>query len=145
MVTGQLARRRQFVALSAALTGDDSLPPDVAGAGAYLARLDRARPGGIDRLLLAVGDAIDSSDPAAVAAAVAASPITSDDELWAVATDLITVWMNSRIPSVDAIEPEEVPAEQYYRGRIWSTIKAHPLGMSGGYFGYWHYAPEARP
>jgi hypothetical protein len=33
-------------------------------------------------------------------------------------------------------------AEQYARGLVWKAIRAHPMALTGGYFGYWHYAPE---
>ena len=33
-------------------------------------------------------------------------------------------------------------AEEYFRGLIWSAIRAHPPALSGGYFGYWRYPPE---
>lgn len=32
--------------------------------------------------------------------------------------------------------------EQYFRGMMWSVIRAHPPALSGGYFGYWKYPPE---
>ncbi|NNT71577.1 hypothetical protein HKT18_05030 [Flavobacterium sp. IMCC34852] len=32
--------------------------------------------------------------------------------------------------------------EQYYSGLIWKVIRAHPPGLSGGYYGYWKYEPE---
>jgi hypothetical protein len=32
--------------------------------------------------------------------------------------------------------------EEYYSGLIWKAIRAHPLGLSGGYYGYWKYEPE---
>ena len=32
--------------------------------------------------------------------------------------------------------------EQYFRGMMWSVIRAHPPALSGGYFGYWRYPPE---
>lgn len=32
--------------------------------------------------------------------------------------------------------------EEYYEGLIWKAIRAHPLGLSGGYFGHWKYEPE---
>lgn len=31
---------------------------------------------------------------------------------------------------------------EYYSGLIWRAIRAHPLGLSGGYYGYWKYEPE---
>ncbi|MBC2845075.1 hypothetical protein [Winogradskyella flava] len=30
----------------------------------------------------------------------------------------------------------------YYNGLVWKAIRAHPLGLTGGYFGYWKYKPE---
>lgn len=32
--------------------------------------------------------------------------------------------------------------EDNFRGLMWEMIHAHPLGLSGGYFGYWKYPPE---
>ncbi len=34
--------------------------------------------------------------------------------------------------------------EPYFQGRLWDYLKAHPLGISGGYFGHWSYPPELR-
>ena len=30
----------------------------------------------------------------------------------------------------------------YFEGRFWAYVRAHPLGLSGGYFGHWSYPPE---
>tara|TARA_R110001599_G_scaffold227931_2_gene427017 strand:+ start:1984 stop:2394 length:411 start_codon:yes stop_codon:yes gene_type:complete len=30
----------------------------------------------------------------------------------------------------------------YYSALIWPSIKAHPIGLTGGYFGHWKYIPE---
>ena len=32
--------------------------------------------------------------------------------------------------------------EEYYGGLIWKAIRAHPLALSGGYYGHWKYEPE---
>lgn len=32
--------------------------------------------------------------------------------------------------------------EDYFESVVWKVIQAHPLALSGGYFGHWHYAPE---
>jgi hypothetical protein len=33
-------------------------------------------------------------------------------------------------------------AGRYFRGRFWSMVGGHPLGLSGGYFGHWTYPAE---
>lgn len=30
----------------------------------------------------------------------------------------------------------------YYSALIWPSIKSHPIGLTGGYFGHWKYIPE---
>lgn len=30
----------------------------------------------------------------------------------------------------------------YYNAILWKAISAHPIGLTGGYFGYWKYKPE---
>lgn len=30
----------------------------------------------------------------------------------------------------------------YFESVVWRVIQAHPRGLSGGYFGHWHYPPE---
>jgi hypothetical protein len=55
---------------------------------------------------------------------------------------IIRVWYHALLTKgadgFDWIAPSEI----YYEALIWKAIKAHPLGLSGGYFGYWRYAPE---
>ena len=72
---------------------------------------------------------------------------------WLVAKEIIILWYMSQfgIPKRGEFDEAgnqkyaELPpetAEQYFRGLFWPTIRAHPLGLSGGYFGYWRYPPE---
>jgi hypothetical protein len=131
-------RRTRFFELSTALTGDDGLPENLAAP--YLKRVDKAHPGQVDALLHAF-DAGRQNHPDVEG--VIRDHIVTQDALWVVARDVICVWLTSRLPSVDAVSPEVVPPEQYFQGRIWNTIRAHPQGLSGGYFGHWHYEPEA--
>ena len=77
--------------------------------------------------------------------------IMSNSRLSEVAKEITMLWYMSgfRIPGCqgDDGEPEfkelapETP-EQYFRALFWPTVRAHPLGLSGGYFGYWKYPPE---
>lgn len=55
---------------------------------------------------------------------------------------IIRIWynvlMSKNIDGFDWIGPSEL----YYEALIWKAVEAHPAGLSGGYFGYWRYAPE---
>lgn len=31
---------------------------------------------------------------------------------------------------------------EYYNSLLWKVIRAHPPGLSGGYYGHWKYEPE---
>jgi hypothetical protein len=37
--------------------------------------------------------------------------------------------------------PVEDPRD-YFESVVWRVIYAHPRGLTGGYFGHWHYPPE---
>jgi hypothetical protein len=41
-------------------------------------------------------------------------------------------------PTATSIETEE----DYFEALLPRVIQAHPRGLSGGYFGHWHYPPE---
>jgi len=32
--------------------------------------------------------------------------------------------------------------EEYYASLVWKVIRAHPPGLTGGYYGHWKYEPE---
>jgi hypothetical protein len=131
------SRRSRFVELSVALLGDTDLPESLASA--YMKRIDAAHPGELDALIEAFEAGAAAGDDPEHAIE---SRVVADAALWATAREVITIWMTSRLPRLDAVAPEVVAPEQYFQGRLWSTIRAHPQGLSGGYFGYWHYEPE---
>jgi hypothetical protein len=131
------SRRARFMALSTALTGDADLPSDLAAS--YVRRLDAHHPDELDALLGAFESGLTSSGDEREAIA---THVITDDALWSTAHEVISIWMTSRLPRVDAVAPETVAPEEYFQSRLWSAIRAHPQGLSGGYFGYWHYEPE---
>lgn len=46
-------------------------------------------------------------------------------------------------PDSNAAEVHAVPSEDdYFESLAWRVVQAHPRGLSGGYFGHWHYPPE---
>lgn len=84
--------------------------------------------------------------------------IINDDTLSPVARQIIFLWYTSafliRSQKPDAATNLETgrpdssttlefgSPEQYFRGMMWTVIRAHPPALSGGYFGYWKYPPE---
>jgi hypothetical protein len=36
----------------------------------------------------------------------------------------------------------ELDEADYFEAVMWRAIQAHPRGLSGGYYGHWHYPPE---
>jgi hypothetical protein len=43
---------------------------------------------------------------------------------------------------IQASGPTALTVEDFYESLVWRAIQAHPPGLSGGYFGQWHYRPE---
>jgi hypothetical protein len=84
--------------------------------------------------------------------------IVNDDALSPVARQIIYLWYTSAFLVRVVTPPAAVnletgrpdtnttlqfgSPEQYFRGLMWSVIRAHPPALSGGYFGYWRYPPE---
>jgi hypothetical protein len=125
----------RFLALSAALTGSDRLPREMAGD--YLQRL--AQDELVNRLLtvfqriLAGGNDVN----AAIRQQILMAP-----EFELLARQIIMLWYLGEL-----IGPDDKPVlgakpTHHFRGVMWEMIHAHPLALSGGYFGYWKYPPE---
>ena len=84
--------------------------------------------------------------------------IVNDDALAPLARQIIYLWYTSAFLVRVTKKPEATnfetgkpdsnttlqfgSPEQYFRGLMWSVIRAHPPALSGGYFGYWRYPPE---
>jgi len=51
-------------------------------------------------------------------------------------------WQTLRQTNTNNLSKTTGIQEEYYEGLIWKAIRAHPLGLSGGYFGHWKYEPE---
>lgn len=66
------------------------------------------------------------------------------------AKGLVFLWYTSELIEWNTLKETETTKllkiagtqEEYYEGLIWKAIRAHPLGLSGGYFGHWKYEPE---
>ena len=77
--------------------------------------------------------------------------ILADPNVGPMARTLIVFWYTGGImipgPGATAAQPDLYfpTKEAYVRGLVWPTAQAHPMGVTGGYFGYWHYEPEGAP
>ena len=139
---------KSFLALSIELTGYDQLAKDLAEQYCErieqeLGRLDEVleafREGGASRVFTPKDDT--------------AAEKKRTERTSLVANEIILLWYMSQfgVPKEGDFDedgnqkynelPPETP-EQYVRGLFWPTVRAHPLGVSGGYFGYWRYPPE---
>ena len=74
--------------------------------------------------------------------------VARDDRLLKVARvityGLYTGFLPAGIPDVDTPEGEIPAPEDHFEALVWRVIQAHAPGLSGGYYGQWHYAPEDR-
>lgn len=74
--------------------------------------------------------------------------ILADENLASMARHLIYWLYTGTVPEhmpedLDApVEGHIMTSEDYFESLVWSVVKAHPLALSGGYYGYWHYPPE---
>jgi hypothetical protein len=131
-----------FIALSCALTGTRELDRGVAAQ--YLERISNDKEGGKLGALLRVFGEIQAAG-GDVDEAIRRR-IMNDAEIGPLAQQIIVLWYTSALHSQDAkgnhlFDFPEDP-NQYFSGLVWAAIRAHPLGLSGGYFGHWKYPPE---
>lgn len=148
-----------FIALSAVLIGEPN--PDRGLARKYLDRLLAAPVAGEPvskrvEVLLDTFRAI--RDGGGDLEEGVRQRIVNDDALAPLARQIIFLWYTSAF-LVRSVTPDAAvnletgrpdtsttlqfgSPEQYFRGLMWSVIRAHPPALSGGYFGYWRYPPE---
>lgn len=75
--------------------------------------------------------------------------VSCADELSPIARSIVYALYTGMLPDVEGAEVRTgvrhppIPApEDHFESVLWRTIQAHPPGLSGGYFGHWHYPPE---
>ena len=135
-----------FLELSQILTGEDQLNRELAAA--YHERIQQTFGETLDALLKAYDERADEIDTTE-----AVGQLVRDDQLGIVAREITMLWYVTRfqVPIPGQLDDqgrqkfeEQGPKrpEHNFQALIWPTIRAHPLGLSGGYFGYWHYPPE---
>lgn len=126
-----------FLSLSCALTGFDNLSQQTADL--YYNKLKELFPN-IDDLITTYQSNI--------------SEVSGDHEqnirqnIWtnqgfkAICQQIIAVWYNASLTDTNGNVTWQAPPEFYFDALLWKAIEAHPPALSGGYFGYWRYAPE---
>lgn len=148
-----------FIALSSILIGERNLDPELARK--YLDRLLAVTVSGdpmpkrVEALLDAFREIRKGGGDLEEGVR---QQIMNNEMLLPIARQIIYLWYTSAF-LVRSVKPDMIvnletgrpdtsttlqfgSPEQYFRGLIWSVIRAHPPALSGGYFGYWRYPPE---
>lgn len=89
-------------------------------------------------LAIAVDEAKANADPEAALIAT----MEQQPEVGHAARRLAHLWYAGRLSAENGVEAAFVSEEAYFGGLIWRAARAHPPGLSGGYFGHWRYAPD---
>jgi hypothetical protein len=132
----------EFLALSQVLTG--VAPLDAVLGARYLDRLMSSPWSAPVRQIL---DRCRGLTPGAGLAAQVQQKIIDDDSLRPAVCQIVLLWYTSalRDNSDPVIALRYGDPYEYFSGLAWRIIGAHPPGLSGGYFGHWHYRPENEP
>ncbi|MFI5161380.1 MAG: sugar dehydrogenase complex small subunit [Sphingobacteriales bacterium] len=126
-----------FLKLSKILTGFNNLDAKIAEV--YYQELHSLNGSSLD-LLLAAFDAKVRDQPGDPEALVRTN-LWSDPTYKSVCQSIILAWYNASI-AVGGNTVWVAPPELYFDALLWKAVEAHPPAISGGYFGYWRYAPE---
>jgi hypothetical protein len=131
-----------FLALSRILTGVAALDADLGAQ--YLDRLMSSPWSAPVRRIL---DQFRGLTPDAGLAAQVQKKIVDDDSLRPAVCQIVLLWYTSALRDNlnPAIALRYGNQQEYFSGLAWRIIGAHPPGLSGGYFGHWHYRPENEP
>ena len=62
-----------------------------------------------------------------------------DGPFLVLSTMIIVLWYTGDLLSTAPSPPREA---EYFGGLVWRVARAHPPGLSGGYFGHWTYPPD---
>lgn len=131
----------QFITFSEVLTGEADL--DRTLARAYLSRIEREPTGAwLPSLLMLFQEILDSGGDVQQ---LVRERVLDDPVYWPLARQILLLWYTSALRTIDAAgKAVWVPGteEEYFGALIWPAIRAHPPGLSGGYFGHWAYPPE---
>jgi hypothetical protein len=116
--------------LCGALAGIDGVSERLAGAA-------------LDRVCRRFGDSV--ADQLLVAFAGGGIDALRQDPLADPARALTYFLYTGLLPDASgrpAPDQTELDEADYFESVMWRAIQAHPRGLSGGYYGHWHYPPE---
>jgi hypothetical protein len=68
--------------------------------------------------------------------------ILNDAELRPLVPMIIVAWYTGDLVT-RLKDPPPATEHEYFSGVLWKIARAHPPGLSGGYFGHWTYPPDA--
>ncbi len=129
------AELEQFTALSEILTGQKKV--DKTLASQYLGRLKTQYPTELLALLNTFGALAGDKYPLFEVK----RRIVDDKTLGPLARQIIAIWYTSEFTGADGKTPNAGTQAQFYRGLLWSVIKAHPPTHSTLKYGYWTKPP----
>jgi hypothetical protein len=131
-----------FLALSAVLTGVENLDPTLGRL--YLDRLNSTPFASSLRDILRLFQGL---EPGSTLADQVRQQLVSSDDLRPAITQIVLLWYTSAMHDNDGIPANfrYGTQEEYFSGLAWQIVGAHAPGLSGGYFGHWHYRPENEP
>jgi len=92
----------------------------------------------LESLARAFDEAIKDTDPEMALMAI----MKVQPEVGNAARRLAHLWYTGRPPAENKVDAEFVNEQAYFEGLIWRAARAHPPGLTGGYFGHWRYAPD---
>lgn len=90
------------------------------------------------RKMLELYDSILQSNPSDILIEIKKQMMT-DEPMRELLRKIIKIWYLGRPPVKELKGPRFF---YHYEALIWKVAHAHPPGLSGGYYGYWHYKPE---
>jgi len=129
----------QFYHLSNLITGFDDLPLNISQG--YYKKVSEAE-GYKDHLTSILSLAQDCSTTEQLMSML-------NDDQKACCKAIVFLWYAAELISFASAKTTDLDknrinaeAEEYYSGLIWRAIRAHPLALSGGYYGHWKYEPE---
>jgi hypothetical protein len=128
-----------FIALSSALTGERALARNLAES--YLQRVLAIEPHG-QHLVELLKIFTDIQSGGGNLNEQIEKKIMQDAKVSPLARQIIFLWYTSALPSDDGKVWAFGSPEQYFSALMWNTVRAHPPGLSGGYFGHWKYPPD---
>lgn len=128
-----------FLEISATLTGFADLAPSLGEQ--HLSRIGTTPEGAHLSALLEAYVAIRGLPQSERDRAIQ-ERIMNETPLKAAVKAIILCWYTGD-PVPDPRPPRGRTPEAYFGGLIWKVARAHPPGLSGGYFGHWTYGPDA--